>query len=114
MSRTLTQMSDIYKTIQNEFRETDGSGAEGVILGCKMFDEFRAEIVASPPRDLSEEEFKKELFRRTPADAPRNCPAPDYLIPHGRCSAETAKYCDFSCSMRASTPPSSVDGLVAC
>jgi len=57
-------MSDLDKTIQNEFRKTDGSGAEGVILGCKMFDEFRAEIVASLPKDKSEEEFKKELFRR--------------------------------------------------
>ena len=57
-------MSDLDKTIRNEFRETDGSGAEGVILGCKMFDEFRAEIVASLPKDFSEEEFKKELFRR--------------------------------------------------
>lgn len=56
-------MSDIDKTIENEFRETDGSGAEGVILGCKMFDEFRVGIVASLPKDLSEEEFKKELFR---------------------------------------------------
>lgn len=64
MSRTLTAMSDMDKTIQNEFRDTDGSGAERVILGCKMFDEFRAEIVASLPKDLSEEEFKKELFRR--------------------------------------------------
>ena len=57
-------MSDVDKTIQNEFRETHGSCAEGVILGCKMFDEFRAGIIASPPKDLSPEEFKKELFRR--------------------------------------------------
>ena len=57
-------MSDMDKTIENEFRQTDSSGAEGVILGCKMFDEFRAEIIASLPKDLSEEEFKKELFRR--------------------------------------------------
>jgi hypothetical protein len=56
-------MSDADKTIQNEFRETNGSGAEGVILGCKMFDEFRAGIIASLPKDLSAEEFKKELFR---------------------------------------------------
>lgn len=57
-------MSDIDKTIESKFRETDGSGAEGVILGCKMFDKFRAEIIASLPKDLSGEEFKKELFRR--------------------------------------------------
>ena len=57
-------MSDVDKTIQNEFRETHGLGAEGVILGCKMFDEFRAGIIASLPQDLSAEEFKRELFRR--------------------------------------------------
>ncbi len=57
-------MRDVDKTIQNEFRETHGLGAEGVILGCKMFDEFRAGIIASLPEDLSAEEFKRELFRR--------------------------------------------------
>jgi len=64
LSRTLTQMSDRDKTFQNEFRQTEGSGAEGVILGCKMFDEFRAEIIASLPKDLPEEEFGKQLFER--------------------------------------------------
>jgi len=57
-------MSDRDKTFQNEFRQTEGSGAEGVILGCKMFDEFRAEIIASLPKDLPEEEFGKQLFER--------------------------------------------------
>src|SRR5712691_13482134 len=38
LSRTLTQMSDINKTFQNGFRQTESSGAEGVILGCQMFD----------------------------------------------------------------------------
>jgi hypothetical protein len=57
-------MSDRDKTLQNEFRQTKGSGAEGVILGCKMFDEFRAKIIASLPKDLPEEEFRKQLFER--------------------------------------------------
>ena len=62
--RTLTQMSDIDETIQNEFGATNDSGAEGVILGCKIFDEFRAKIMASLPKDLPEDEFKKQLFLR--------------------------------------------------
>jgi hypothetical protein len=57
-------MSDIDKTIQNEFRDPDGAGAEGVILGCQMFEEFRARIIASLPKDLPEDEFKQQLFRR--------------------------------------------------
>ena len=39
-------------------------GAEGVITGARMFDEFRAMIVASLPKDLPEEEFKMQLFER--------------------------------------------------
>jgi len=57
-------MSEIDETFQNEFHETEDSGAEGVILGCKMFDEFRASIIASLPKDLPEDEFKKQLFLR--------------------------------------------------
>jgi hypothetical protein len=29
-----------------------------------MFDEFRAKVIASLPKDLSEQEFKKQLFER--------------------------------------------------
>ena len=57
-------MSDMGKTTQNEFCEPQGSGAEGVILGCKMFDEFRARSIASLPKDLPEDEFKQQLFQR--------------------------------------------------
>ena len=57
-------MRDVDKTIQNEFRETHGLGAEGVILGCKMFDEFRAKIIASLPKHLPKDEFGKQLFER--------------------------------------------------
>jgi hypothetical protein len=57
-------MRDMDETTRNEFSETEDPGAEGIILGCKMFDEFRAKIIASLPKDLSEEEFKKQLFER--------------------------------------------------
>lgn len=39
-------------------------GAQGVIEGCRMFDEFRAKIIASLPKDLPHEEFGKQLFER--------------------------------------------------
>ena len=39
-------------------------GAQGIIDGCRMFDEYRARIIESLPKDLSEEEFKRELFER--------------------------------------------------
>jgi hypothetical protein len=57
-------MSDKDRAIQNEPRETEGSGAEGIILGCKLFDEFRAKIIASLPKDLPRDEFGKQLFER--------------------------------------------------
>ena len=48
---------------KNERREIiERFGAEGVITGARMFDEFRAMIIASLPKDLPEEEFKKQLF----------------------------------------------------
>jgi len=52
------------KGIEHKFREMimARSGAERVILGCQMFDTFRAMIIASLPKDLPEEEFKKQLF----------------------------------------------------
>lgn len=43
---------------------SERSGAERVIIGCQMFDSFRAEVIASLPKDLPEEEFKKRLFER--------------------------------------------------
>jgi hypothetical protein len=57
-------MSDKDRAIQNEHLETEGSGAEGIILGCKLFDEFRAKIIASLPKDLPKDEFGKQLFER--------------------------------------------------
>jgi hypothetical protein len=57
-------MGEMGKAIQNQCHETEVSGATRVILGCKMFDEFRITIIASLPKDLPEEEFKKQLFER--------------------------------------------------
>jgi len=57
-------MSDKDRAIQNEQLETEGSGAEGIISGCKLFDEFRAKIIASLPKDLPKDEFGKQLFER--------------------------------------------------
>ena len=53
-TETENRRREIYRTL----------GAEGVITGARMFDEFRAMIVASLPKDLPEEEFKKQLFER--------------------------------------------------
>jgi len=52
--------------IEERMREmmTARSGTERVIMGCEIFDTFRAMIIASLPKDLPEEEFKKQLFER--------------------------------------------------
>lgn len=39
-------------------------GVQGIIEGCRMFDEYRAKIIASLPKDLTKEEFGKQLFER--------------------------------------------------
>ena len=52
--------------IENKSRETmnERSGAERMIIASQMFDEFRAKVIASLPKDLPEEEFKQRLFER--------------------------------------------------
>jgi hypothetical protein len=40
------------------------SGAERMIMGSLMFDAARAIVIASLPKDLSEDEFKHRLFER--------------------------------------------------
>jgi hypothetical protein len=40
------------------------TGEERFILGCRMFVEYRAEIIASLPKVLSPIEFKRQLFQR--------------------------------------------------
>ena len=54
------------RKIENKSRETmnERAGAERIIIGCQMFEEFRAKIIASLPKDLPEEEFKRRLFER--------------------------------------------------
>lgn len=34
------------------------------MIGVRMFEEFREKIIASMPKDLPVEEFKRELFQR--------------------------------------------------
>jgi len=40
------------------------SGADRLIRGCQMFDEFRSQIIASLPKDLPEAEFGRQLFEK--------------------------------------------------
>jgi hypothetical protein len=39
-------------------------GVQRMIDGARMFDEYRAKVIASLPTDLSDEEFKRQLFER--------------------------------------------------
>jgi hypothetical protein len=58
-------MNDTSKKIENKSQLTNEcSGGGRVILGCQMFDEYRAKIIASLPKDLPQDEFKKQLFER--------------------------------------------------
>ena len=40
------------------------SGGERVIIGVRMFEEFREQIIASMPKGLPPEEFKRQLVKR--------------------------------------------------
>jgi len=42
----------------------DLSGEERVIIGCALFDLMRARILASMPKNLAEEDKKRQLFER--------------------------------------------------
>ena len=58
-------INDMPRETENKRREIiERFGAEGLIAGARMFDEFRALIIASLPTDLPEEEFKRQLFER--------------------------------------------------
>ncbi len=58
-------INDMPRETENKRREIiERFGAAGVITGARMFDEFRAMIIASLPKDLPEEEFKNQLFER--------------------------------------------------
>ena len=41
------------------------TGSERVIMGASMFDAARRLIIASLPKDLTENELKRRLFERT-------------------------------------------------
>ena len=60
-------MNDTPPEIEEMFREMlmARSGAERMIMGASMFDSARAIVLASLPKDLSEEELKRRLFERT-------------------------------------------------
>lgn len=47
----------------DEFTTTE-PGARRFLEGCRLFDEFRAEIIASLPKNLPREDFGKQLFER--------------------------------------------------
>jgi hypothetical protein len=59
-------MNDTPPEIEEKVREMimARSGAERVKMGSSMFDAARAIVIASLPKDLPEEEFKKQLFER--------------------------------------------------
>jgi hypothetical protein len=41
------------------------SSSERVLVSCAMFSAYRAEIIASLPKDLSPSDFKRQLYVRT-------------------------------------------------
>jgi hypothetical protein len=45
-------------------RMTNLSGSERFIIGCQMFESARAILVASFPKDLTTQEFKRRLYER--------------------------------------------------
>ena len=57
-------MKDTPTLTESDSLELQRAGAERMMIGCQMFDEFRAEIIASLPKDLPKEEFDKQLFER--------------------------------------------------
>jgi len=59
-------MNDTSPEIERRFRQMimARSGAERLIMGASMFDAARAIVLASLPKDLSEDELKRRLFER--------------------------------------------------
>lgn len=59
-------MNDTPPEIEEKVREMimARSGAERFIMGALMFDAARAIVIASLPKNLSEDEFKHLLFER--------------------------------------------------
>jgi hypothetical protein len=59
-------MNDTTLEIEEKVREMmmARTGAERLIMGSAMFDLARKIVLASLPKDLSEEELKRRLFER--------------------------------------------------
>jgi hypothetical protein len=59
-------MNDTPPEIEERMREMmmARSGAERLIMGSSMFDAARAIVIASLPKNLSEDEFKRRLCER--------------------------------------------------
>jgi hypothetical protein len=59
-------MSDTPPEIEKMVREMlmKRSGEERVMMGARMFDAAREVVMASLPKDLLPEEFKRRLFER--------------------------------------------------
>jgi hypothetical protein len=59
-------MNDTTPEIEKKVHEMmmERSGAERLIMGSAMFDLARKIVIASLPKDLSDDEFKHQLFER--------------------------------------------------
>ena len=59
-------MNDTSPEIEKKMQEMmmARSGAERLVMGALMFDAARAMVIASLPKDLPEDEFKRWLFER--------------------------------------------------
>ena len=59
-------MDDTTPEIKKKMRELmmARTGSERVIMGASMFDAARTLVLASMPKDLSNEELKRRLFER--------------------------------------------------
>lgn len=57
-------MNDTHPEVAEKIHELTmaRSGAERLPIGSKMFDAARAIVIASKPKDLSEDEFKRRSF----------------------------------------------------
>ena len=64
-----------YRKLETDDERMSLSSRERTLVGCAMFSEHRAAIIASLPENLSKREFKQQLYFRTygehlPADFP--------------------------------------------
>ena len=66
MYKQSAMMNDTPPEIEEKVHEMimARSGAERLMMGSAMFDAAREIIIASLPKDLPEDEFKRQLFER--------------------------------------------------